>query len=69
MRGKIQMVDNEWRIILARVRALSVFLCAIAAGYFVFTPSASERSLAAVFALGGLLVVGWTWRKLSKMEE
>ncbi len=63
------MYDNEWRIILARVRALSVFLCAIAVGYFVFTPSASERNLAAVFALGGLLVVGLTWRKLRSMED
>ncbi len=63
------MYNNEWRIILARVRAMSVFLCAIAAGYFVFTPSASERGLAAVFAVGALVVVGWTWRKLRNMEE
>ncbi len=61
-------MENEWRIILARVRALSVFICATAAGYFVFTPSASERNLAAVFALGGLIVAGWTWWKLRSME-
>ncbi len=63
------MIDSEWRIILARVRALSFFVLAIAVGYFIFTPSADERTLAAVFAVGGLLVVGWTWRKLSSMGD
>ncbi len=63
------MYNSEWRIVLARVRALSVFMCAIAVGYFVFTPTPSERNLAAVFAIGGLIVVAWTWRKLHAMEE
>ncbi len=63
------MIDNEWRLVLARVRALSVFFCALAIGYFIFTPSVDERNLAAVFAVGGLLIAGWTWRKLHRMGE
>ncbi len=61
-------MENEWRITLVRVRALSIFVGAIAAGYFVFTPSPGERNLAAVFALAALIVIGLCWRKIRSME-
>jgi hypothetical protein len=63
------MYNNEWRIILVRVRVLSFFVGAIAVGYFFFTPTASERFLAVVFVLGALVAVGLSWRKLRSMEE
>ena len=63
------MFNNEWRVILMRVLAMSIFVWGIAVGYFFFTPSASERNLAVVFVLVALVVIGWSWRKLRSLKE